>query len=145
MKSVAAAAALSAALLAASGCGGSSHGSASALHRASMVARNIARSLDDPSAKTAEVFGPASYTALVNASQNVSSTAHRSGSFYLLVLHGRFVCAWCSRPPGGKSPTGRTVTQIWSPAAGRLDLSILHRGLAPSISRLGRPTPISWG
>jgi hypothetical protein len=142
MKSAPAAAALSAILLAASGCGTGSHRSALAPHRAATVARHIAHSLNDPSA-TAEVFGPASYTAVVNASQNVSTTAHRSGRFYLLVLHGSFTCDWCPRPPGAKSPAGRTVTQIWSPTAGRLDLSILHRGLPPSISRLGKPTPVS--
>jgi len=40
--------------------------------------------------------------------------------FYLVVLHGRFVCNGCSGPAGHKPPHGTIETHVWSAAVSRL-------------------------
>jgi len=106
-----------------------------------------ARSLGDSSVKMAQVYGPASYIALEEAStgQRVSKSANApKGRFYLIVLHGHFVCDTCSHLTAA-SIRGTIATQIWSPTSREGDFGLGHRSLPASMSRLGTPTVISLG
>lgn len=62
--------------------------------------------------------------------------------FYLVVLHGRFVCHLCPLPPGAKPPRGTIATIVWSPREGVADSGVSDR-LAAGMARLGRPITIS--
>jgi hypothetical protein len=121
--------------------GGSSHRLTAPLRqRIAAVARRTAHSLDDSSPSTAaRVYGPASYRAALKASDGATTTNRRQGRFYVIVLHGRFVCAWCPRPPGAHSPI---ATRIWS-ATGHGGGFGIRSKLPASLSQLGRPTLIS--
>jgi len=112
--------------------------------RIAAQARSTARSLGDPSVKTAQVYGPDSCYLLVKASSGdlVQKLARERNGFYLIVLHGRFVCNSCSRPPGAKPQRGTIATNVWSPTAGRTDFG-LRRSLPGAVSRLKGPTAIS--
>jgi hypothetical protein len=136
------AALVSAAVLVAAG-GSSHHMTAHLRQRIAVVARRTARSLDDSSRlKAAWVYGPASYRAVLHASDGTTTTNRRKGHFYVIVLHGRFVCAWCPRPPGAQSPHGSIVTRIWSPDGHGGGFGMRSK-IPASLSRLGRPTLIS--
>jgi hypothetical protein len=133
---------VSVAVLGAGG-GSSRHMSAPLRQRIAAVARTTARKLADPSVTTAQAYGPASYRAVLVASEGVTTTNRRRGRFYLIVLHGRFVCAGCPRPPGAQSPQGSIATRLWSPdGAGGGGFGIRSK-LPATISQLGRPTLIS--
>lgn len=106
------------------------------------VARTTAPALDDSSpVKTVWAYGPASYRAVLNASDGTTTTNRKKGRFYVIVLRGRFVCPSCPRPPGGQSPHGSIATRIWSPNGHGGGFGI-RRKLPGSLSRLGRPTLI---
>src|ERR1700747_2170629 len=96
-----------------SACGGSHKAISSGPHRfratplvkrLTAVAKSTARSLGDGSVKTALVYGPDSRYALVKASSGdlVQKTVRERKGFYLIVLHGHFVCNSCSGPAGTK-------------------------------------------
>src|SRR5262249_43488133 len=110
------------------------------------VARRTAGSLGDTSPRTAQVYGPGSREALVEASSGdrVTEAGRRRTGFYLIVVRGRFVCASCPRPSGGKPPRGTIATVVWSPARGGTDFGLSDR-LPGAMSRLGSPTTISLG
>lgn len=112
--------------------------------RIAAQARSTARSLGDPSVKTAQVYGPDSRYLLVKASSGdlVQKLARERNGFYLIVLHGRFVCNSCSRPPGAKPQRGTIATNVWSPTAGGTDFG-LSSSLPAAMSRLKSPTVIS--
>ena len=97
-------------------------------------ARGMARSLGDPSVKTAQVYGPESRYLLVKASSGdlVQKIARERKGFYLIVLHGHFVCHGCSRPPGStaKPPQGKIATEVWSPKTGQTDFGISNKPVA---------------
>jgi hypothetical protein len=115
--------------------------------RIAAKARRVANSLGDTSVKDAQVYGPAPNAGLEAAwlGQRVNETAHqRKADFYLIVLHGHFVCQWCPRPPGAESPRGTIAAHVWSPTRGDGLLGLRH-SLAASMSRLGKPTVISLG
>ena len=57
--------------------------------------------------------------------------------FYLVVLHGRFVCNGCSGPAGHKPPHGTIETHVWSAAEGSTDFGI-GSSLPAAVSRLQR-------
>jgi len=107
----------------------------------------IARMVDTPASspnrsyvRKIEVYGPGSRTALVRASSGewVAVTPQEQKSrFYLIVLHGRFVCGSCSRPAGAKAPQGTIETTVWSPFSGGTDFSLGNR-LPVAVSRLHR-------
>ena len=107
-------------------------------------ARGMARSLGDPSVKTAQVYGPDSRYALVKASSGdlVQKIARERKGFYLIVLHGQFVCHGCSRPPGStaKPPRGKIATEVWSAKTGQTDFGIGNKPVA--MSHLRGPTVI---
>ena len=149
------------ATLALSGCGGSRtvvidqpiHVGSGQIHstlpaplmkRLSAEARGIARSLGDPSVKTAQVYGPDSRYLLVKASSGdlVQKLARERKGFYLIVLHGHFVCHGCSRPPGStaKPPRGKVATEVWSPKTGQTDFGLGNRPVP--MSHLRGPTVI---
>jgi hypothetical protein len=72
------------------------------------VATTMARSLRDPSVKTALLYGPASYQIAEKASSGGGTTPNqKKGRFYVIVLHGSFRCPPAeldrpaSPPPGG--------------------------------------------
>jgi hypothetical protein len=115
--------------------------------RLAAEARAIARSLGDPSVKTAQVYGPDSRYALVKASSGdlVERIARERKGFYLIVLHGHFVCHGCSRPSGSKArlPRGKIATEVWAPKAGQTDFGVGNRPV--SMSHLRGPTVITLG
>ncbi len=89
-------------------------------------ARAMARSLGDPSVTTAQVYGPDSRYLLVKASSGDLVGKSAGKGFYLIVLHGHFVCHGCSRPHGStaKPPRGKIATEVWSPKTGQTDFGI---------------------
>jgi hypothetical protein len=107
-------------------------------------ARGMARSLGDPSVKTARVYGPNSRYLLVKASSGdlVQKTARERRGFYLIVLHGNFVCDGCSRPHGStaKPPRGKIATEVWSLKTGQTDFGIGNKLVA--MTHLKGPTVI---
>src|SRR5579862_3490773 len=109
--------------------------------RIAAEARGTARSLGDTSVKTAEVYGPDSRYLLVKASSGdlVQKLARERRGFYLIVLHGHFICRGCSVPPGGKPPRGSIATVVWSRSEGVTDSGVSSH-LGPAMSRLGKPT-----
>jgi hypothetical protein len=104
------------------------------VRRLAIEARGMARSLGDPSVKTAQVYGPDSRYLLVKASSGdlVQKLAGERRGYYLIVLRGRFVCRGCSRPPGSKAPRGKVATEVWSPKAGETDFGVGNRPVARS-------------
>jgi hypothetical protein len=92
-------------------------------------AQRTAKSLGDTSVKTAQVYGPDSRYALVQTSSAdlVQKTVRERKGFYLIVLHGHFVCDSCSVPAGAKPPRGTIATDVWSPSAGGTDFGLSHR------------------
>jgi hypothetical protein len=149
---------LIAAALALSACGGSHQVAVNAgpqvvritLHPSSLwkpisaEARGMARSLGDTSVKTAQVYGPDSRYLLVKASSGdlVQKIARERKGFYLIVLHGHFICHGCSRPPGStaKPPQGKIATAVWSAKTGQTDFGIGNKPVA--MSRLRGPSVI---
>jgi hypothetical protein len=109
-------------------------------------ARGLTESLGDPAVKTAQVYGPDSRSALVQASSGdlIPRTGDRKG-FYLVVVHGHFVCGNCSRPAADAKPIQGTIaTSVWSVKAGHsMDFGLSHT--LHAMSRLGRPAVISLG
>ena len=125
--------------------GSSRHMTAPLRQQIAAVARRTAHSLNDSSPLTAvRVYGPASYRAVLKASDGTTTTNRRKGRFYVIVLRGRFVCAWCPRPPGAQSPHGSIVTRIWSPNGHGGGFGIRSK-LPASLSRLGSPTLVRIG
>src|SRR5436309_817273 len=95
--------------------------------RLAAEARDTAKSLGDPSVKTAQVYGPNSRYALVKASSGdlVQRTARERKNFYLIVLHGHFVCGGCTGPVAGAKPArGKIATEIWSLKTGQTDFGL---------------------
>ena len=93
-----------------------------------------------PSAKTVEVYGPASRVALAKAS-SMSDTARASGAWYLIVLHGHFV-GNVPAPPGAKQPHGRIAMEVWSPKAASGQAFSFANRLPKAVSGLKGPTLI---
>jgi hypothetical protein len=99
----------------------------------------IAAPTDGP-IKKIEVYGPGSRAALVKASSGdvvVESPREATRRFYLIVVHGNFVCAGCSGPAGNKPPHGTIETHVWSPVEGGTDFGI-QNSLPTAVSRLPR-------
>ncbi len=92
-----------------------------------------------------DVYGPGSRAALVKASSGdvvTESPSELKRRFYLVVLHGHFVCNGCSGPAGHKPPHGTIETQVWSPAEGSTDFGISN-SLPAAVSQLPRPATIT--
>ena len=141
MKVLAGIVALGSVVLVAAG-GSSPHLSTPLRQRIAEVAHRTAHSLGDSSPlTTARVYGPASYRAILKASDGTATTNSPIGHFYVIVLRGRFVCTWCPRPPGAQSPHGSIVTRIWSPDGHGGGFGI-RRKLPASLSQLGRPATV---
>jgi hypothetical protein len=145
MKRLVGVALLVAITLVASACKGGHRLSTPLQKRIAAMAREKASALGDPSVKTAQVYWPASHVALLSASlgQRVSETSREpKARFYLIVLHGHFVCRGCPhlRAP---SPHGTIATQLWSPTVAGYDAFSLGRSLPASISNLGKPNVIT--
>ena len=68
------------------------------------------------STTTVEVYGPASHTALEQASSGSSESLHYSGDWYLIVRRGLFA-GNLPVPPGAKEPRARIAMEVWSPKA----------------------------
>jgi hypothetical protein len=87
-----------------------------------------------------DVYGPGSRTALVRASSGdvvVESPRELKLRFYLLVLHGHFVCTSCGGPATTKPLRGTIETRVWSSAEGGTDFGI-SSSLPAAMSRLHR-------
>ena len=107
-----------------------------------VIARMIhapAGSPDRSFVRRVEVYGPGSESALVRASSGdlVPASPGRKAGFYLVVLHGRFVCGSCSGPANAKPPHGTIETRVWSPVVGGTDFGLTNR-LPAAMSRLHR-------
>ena len=101
----------------------------------------------EPSGEMSEidVYGPGSRAALVKASSGdavLESSGELKQRFYLIVLHGNFVCTGCSGPAGAKPPQGTIETHVWSRAEGSTDFGISH-GLPAAVSQLPRLATIT--
>ena len=84
--------------------------------RLAAEARGAARSLGGRSVKTAQVYGPDSRYLLVKASSGDLVGKNAGKGFYLIVLHGHFVCGGCTGPVAGAKPArGKIATEVWSP------------------------------
>lgn len=111
-------------------------------------ARGMARSLGDPSMKSALVYGPNSRYLLVKASLGdlVQKIARERKGFYLIVLHGHFVCGGCTGPVAGAKPArGRIATEVWSPRTGQTDFGIGNKPVATAHLRGPNVIQVSRG
>jgi hypothetical protein len=143
MKVVTGVAVLVSVVLVAAGVSAAHPQSSSLRQRMATVARRLAQSLDDSRpAKTARVYGPASYRVALHAFSGGTTPNRRKGRFYVIVVRGRFVCAWCPRPPGAESPQGSIATKLWSPTGHGGGFG-LNRKVPGSLSLLGPPIRIS--
>jgi len=109
-----------------------------------VVARTLARSLNDPAVKSAEVYGPASYSVALSAFSNgVTTPNEKQGRFYVIALHGNFKCAVCG------AGIWHVATALWTPTGGdtgwgrRAGTGLRRHKLVVSMSRLGRPKRVS--
>jgi hypothetical protein len=138
------------AVLACAACGGGSKQAAGRSHALpSPLIQQIRAELQKPSiiggassAKSVEVYGPASHGALERASSgSMSGSLHVAGAWYLIVLRGRFAGNF-PVPPGAKQPHARIAMEVWSPKGnvGRA-FSFANR-LPAAVSRLHGPTAI---
>jgi hypothetical protein len=92
-------------------------------------------------ARTVEVYGPATRTALEKASLGPASQSLRaSGAWYLLVLRGHFV-GNVPVPQGAKQPHARIAMVLWSPKSAAKAFSFADR-LPHAVSDLKGPTTI---
>jgi hypothetical protein len=92
-----------------------------------------------------DVYGPGSRAALVKASSGdvvLESPGELKQRFYLIVLHGNFVCSDCTGPAGAKPPQGTIETHVWSRAEGSTDFGISH-SLPAAVSQLHRLATIT--
>jgi hypothetical protein len=135
--------------LACAACGGSSKQAAASHALPSSLVRQIQAEIRKPSpvggassARTVEVYGPASRLALEKVSSGPTSASPRgSGAWYLLVLRGHFV-GNLPVPPGAKQPQARIAMEVWSPkAAAGAAFSFANR-LPSALSGLKGPTVI---
>jgi outer membrane murein-binding lipoprotein Lpp len=129
--------------LLASGCTNSHRLSAPLQKRIAAAARERAAALGDASVKTVQVYGPAPYAAIEEASSAGRGVDEPKGRFYLLVLHGHFVCHSCAGVLGGRPPRGTIARFTWSPTTAGYEIFGLGQSLPASITRLGNPTVIS--
>jgi hypothetical protein len=111
------------------------------------VARTMARNLGDPAVKTAQLYGPASYQVALSAfSDGTTTTNQKQGRFYVIALHGNFVCTTCNSAQSG---IWHVATTLWTPTGGdtgwgrRAGTGLRRHKLVASMSRLGRPKQIS--
>ena len=131
------AALLSVTVLVAAG-GGSRELGAPLRQRLAADALRLARAMGDPRpARTARVYGPASYKAALAAwGGGVTSPDVRKGPYYVIVVRGHFVFDGAFR-----STRGSVATRLWSPTRGNSGTGLGNK-LPASMSRLGRPTLI---
>ena len=123
--------------------GGSSRRSSVPLYqRMAVAARKLALVMNDSlPAKTAEVYGPASYAVALHAWDHRARPPRRpSGPWFVIMVRGRFVWHGPFRPSRGSF-----AARLWSPtpANSGIGSSSLSRKLPASIAHLGRPTRIS--
>jgi hypothetical protein len=102
--------------------------------------RTTIRDSPDDHLTEIDVYGPGTRAALVKASSGdilYPTGRQMTEPFYLVVLHGQFVCGECSRPAGASAPQGTIETHVWSPTAGSLDFGVQH-SLPPAVSLLNQ-------
>jgi hypothetical protein len=95
------------------------------------------------STRTVRVYGPAPHLAIEKASSpGFVSETHVAGSWYLIVLRGKFGCN-CPVPPGGTEPHGGVAMEVWSPNTRTGTGYSVGNRLPKTVSRLGGPTVIA--
>jgi hypothetical protein len=122
--------------------GSSSLTGASLRQRMAVAARRLTLAMDDAlPAKTAQVYGPAPYPVALHAwNDNASPPRRQRGTWYVIVVHGRFVWHGPFRPSRGSF-----AARLWSPAPSNsgIGFSGLSSKLPAMLARLGRPIVIS--
>ena len=94
------------------------------------------------SAKTVEVYGPASHLALERASTGpMGEYQHVSGTWYLIVLHGNFA-GNLPVPQGAKEPHAHIAMEVWSPKGTSGQVFSFANRLPRAVSGLKGPTVI---
>src|SRR5207248_645347 len=99
---------------------------------------------DSLPAKTAQLYGPASYHVALHAWDAAYRPPPRArelkGPCYVIVVRGRFVWYGPFRPSRGS-----LAARLWSPAPANTGIgySSLNNKLPASLAHLGRPTTIS--
>jgi hypothetical protein len=92
-----------------------------------------------------DVYGPGSRAALVKASSGdvvTESPGESKQRFYLIVLHGQFVCTGCTGPAGAKPPHGTIETHVLSSTGRPTDFG-LGSSLPAAVSQLHRLATIT--
>ena len=94
--------------------------------------------------KTAEVYGPSSRRALVQADSGdlVGETAAERSGCYLIVYRGHFEQGFSAGSSGAKPHHYTIETIVWTPDASGTDVGLEHR-LSAAVSRLGRLTLVA--
>ena len=123
--------------------GGSSRPTSAPLHqRMAVAARKLTLAMDDAlPAKTALVYGPASYPVALHAwNAHAQPPRRQTGAWYVIVVQGRFVWHGPFRPSRGSF-----AARIWSPAPANsgIGFSGLSAKLPARLGRLGSPISIS--
>ncbi|HEY3463180.1 MAG TPA: hypothetical protein VGK62_07010 [Gaiellaceae bacterium] len=93
--------------------------------------------------KTVEVYGPASRSAVVQASDPsavIGNTAAERSGCYLIVYHGHF--DWHGPSAGAKQHHYTVLTNVWCAEEGGTDFGFSNHG-CPSGCRLSGPTLVS--
>jgi hypothetical protein len=126
--------------------GGTSRDTRVPLHqRMALAARKLTLVMKDSlPAKTAQVYGPASYQVALHAWGAAYRPPPRArelkGPWYVIVVRGRFVWNGPFRPSHGS-----LAARLWSPSPANsgIGYSNLNNKVPASLALLGRPTTIS--
>lgn len=89
-----------------------------------------------------DVYGPRERAPLVKAAighdaehRGKSDVKDKGKDFYLVVLHGNFVCSGCSGPHPLIPPHTKIEVAVWSPREGESDWAIM-KTLQPGVKKL---------
>lgn len=136
-------------VLACAACGGGAKQSTRGGSLPASLLKQIKAEIQQPSvivgassARTVEVYGPASHSAIEKASAgSASSRSHVAGDWYLIVLRGHF-SGNVPVPPGAKEPTAKIAMEVWSPTGHGRDYSF-PKQLPAAVSLLHGPAKIT--
>ena len=84
----------------------------SAVSRLTEIAKHAARANGDQHPKWATAVLTTHEQALRSATPGDTVSNRRHVAVYLVTIRGRFVCKYCSVPPGAKAPKGRYISIV---------------------------------